>query len=388
MKLRNSYNDDIRVIVKIILCAWLACGAFFGLLLIGVEAAIDNNTTSYQSYCEFAETANSVLDVDGRKFLAENVPEYAEHLNEDGVFEEIDAPVITSMRQFFMQYGLFLLIASLCAGSVISSIAYVIGCDKSYHLADLPLSKFSGWFVLIACWMIWPVFVISRISFCKFREREYMIKLPEIEPLFHGEEFVEFCKKHSDYTGAINQAEEELNELELNLKSTCRDPDVATSDLLLLQNEISQKRAHLNALCDKEKKANEGLSNDEQLLHDFKEIMNMRGVKRIFVDHDGSLIVTVRVLYEYQNALYYIGDFDITIFSDPTFSFQALRTGSGRENYLYGKQFCFGDARKDIEAYLDENRIVEAVELIIESLNHINAEDTNEIAVSYKMIKN
>lgn len=116
--------------------------------------------------------------------------------------------------------------------------------------------------------------------------------------------------------------------------------------------------------------------------------MNMRGVKRIFVDHDGSLIVTVRVSYEYQNALYYIGDFDITIFSDPTFSFQALRTGSGRENYLYGKQFCFGDARADIEAYLDENRIVEAVELIIESLNHINAEDTNEIAVSYKMIKN
>lgn len=388
MKLRNSYNDDIRVIVKIILCAWLACGAFLCFMLIGVQADINNNTTSYQSYCEFAETANSVLDVDGRKFLAENVPEYAEHLNEDGVFEEIEAPVITSMRQFFMQYGLFLLIASLCAGSVISSIAYVIGCDKSYHLADLPLSKFSGWFVLIACWMIWPVFVISRISFCKFREREYMIKLPEIEPLFHGEEFVEFCKKHSDYTGAINQAEEELNELELSLKSACRDPDVATSDLLLLQNEISQKRAHLNALRDKEKKANGGLSNDEQLLHDFEEIMNMRGVKRIFVDHDGSLIVTVRVSYEYQNALYYIGDFDITIFSDPAFSFQALRTGSGRENYLYGKQFCFGDARKDIEAYLDENRIVEAVELIIESLNHINAEDTNEIAVSYKMIKN
>lgn len=388
MKLRNSHDDDIRVIVKIILCAWLACGAIFGLLLIGVEATIDNNTTSYQSYCEFAETANSVLDVDGRKFLAENVPEYAEHLNEDGVFEEIEAPVITSMRQFFMQYGLFLLITSVCVGSAISSIAYVIGYDKNYHFADLPLSKFSGWFVLIACWMIWPVFVISRIRFCKFREREYMIKLPEIEPLFHSEEFVEFCKKHSDYTGAISQAEEELNELELDLETASKDPNITTHTLIVVQNNISQKSAHLNALRDKEKKVNEGLSNDEQLLHDFEEIMNMRGVKRIFVDHDGSLIVTVRVSYEYQNALYYIGDFDITIFSDPTFSFQALRTGFGREDYLYGKQFCFGDARKDIEAYLDENRIVEAVELIIESLNHINAEDTNEIAASYKMIKN
>ncbi len=394
MFIRNGYCEDVRNAIKITLVVWCVLALFLFILAGCIGSSIDASNSSYQRYCEFAEKANSDFDTDGRRFLAENVPDYAEHLNNDGFFEEIEAPEYTSLGQFMQQHGSVSLILVLLLYSVGSFFIYFIVHDDDYYLADLPLRDFSGWFVLAICWVAWPIFIISGTQFWIYKERVLTVRLEEIEPKFSEKDYVEFCKRYSDLSDQIGQAENELFELQNSLEAAAADDNTATSVLTGIQSEISRKRADYNALLDLAKRAKANSSSEEQLAHDFEEIRNMLGVKRIFVDTSRTspfLVVTVRAAYKYKDALYDLGDFDIEIFSDRTQGFSAYRKRyegvSGRSPH-YGIEFCFSGTRCNIHAYLDECRIVEAIELIIESINHINAGDVDEVPNCYKRIKN
>ena len=88
--------------------------------------------------------------------------------------------------------------------SLTATICYYVKRDRKFYFADLSLWCFFDRFIFISCFVAWPFFVISRVRFCHFRKRIKMsnkykanlkdgIPLLKMKPAFDKTGFVEFC---------------------------------------------------------------------------------------------------------------------------------------------------------------------------------------------------
>lgn len=397
---KNTY--DINGIVGNVVAYWIVI-TFVATIALAMTAGYSQNAkTSCQTYNSFAEMANGdAFNNEARGALAE-WEHYEDDLSEDGTFAMREEPV-TFFDIAIVQHGG--LTIAIVAG-IMSAGAFVIYlCMKSgrYYLADLPFRKFMGWFVLISCFLAWPLFAISRAQFCMFRkkERQYEgeeehkeeaepaespgIELPEIDPVFEEDEFVEFCREMLPSKKKVQRAQAELEQLE-DIAKGCAKIITRQSELLKqTQADIGLKKASLNSLMSKAEADADNPCHEEQFRHDFAEIKSMRGVRQIYLDDDGDLNVTVRAAYEYEGDVYDIGDCSIVV-TDNSLHAEIYR-GNGRGHYNNAGEFCFGDRESEIDEYVEHGRIVEALEIAIECIHHINDGDLQSIPTNYKIIK-
>lgn len=172
MKIRpKGYTKDIRQTIGGILGFWmiaLGMAASFLALAVGFSECNNNN---YEKYCKISKLANENLDIDQRKELIGTVDIIKEEdLGEDGFFVEHEKPITIKDASVGM-YAVCIVIL-FCIISTLASIVYYNNCrNNHYFIADLPLSGYSA-FLLIACFMIWPCFLVSRILFLRFRKKK------------------------------------------------------------------------------------------------------------------------------------------------------------------------------------------------------------------------
>ena len=387
MSIRRS-NDagDFRSAIWMAALIELIPIIIIGLIMLAVCWCVDDNFAECQRYNNFAKMANSELTTEQRKAVVELAPEYKDCLNEDGVFIERNEPRITSSSQFIAKTWKTIAIILICMFSVFLVLFYSFEHSMKYYFADLPFKTFSGWFVLIFGFVAWPVFVISRIRFYKFKKGRCYVKLPETVLFFNEDEYVAFYQTMNSFDKRISNAEENL----VNAKENAK---YISTQMLDYKQKLKEEQANVNhwqaTLNELKVQAEQSTTNPvpkEQILHDFEEIKAMRGVKQIFTKVCEGLVIIVRAEYEYEGDTYDIGDYRIEIDKKSDFVVRRIRHSS--ERGFYGGNFCFGDNKEAINAYLAENRIVEAVELIIEGINHINDDDVSLVPRYYKKIKN
>ncbi len=392
MKIRNDYKEDIREAFACILITWLVLEV---LALIFFSAAFGASRTSRdqcESYNDFATTANESFDVDQRKMLTEWL--YSEEdLGEDGLFTIREEPVTfwdIIQENWAICAAIVIGIFSACA-----FLTYFFNFDSEYYLADLPFKTFYGWFILIVCFVGWPFFIISRIRFQQFKKRRKTeedegkaksdtIRLPEIDPIFDEEAFLAFCYEILPFGQRIKRAEKDLAEDEARVNGLGETLRATAEELKEAQLQMGQDLAKLNDLRSENNTTALSQKTRAQILHDFAEIKAMHGVKQIFVDDDGNLVIIARADYDLHGTLYDIGDFMLTLYDDELVV--TLYSDRNPRIHYCLEQFCFGDRAEDIDAYVKAGRIVEAVELAITCINHINADHVDSIPQLYKKI--
>ena len=216
-------------------------------------------------------------------------------------------------------------------------------------------------------------------------------RLPEVELRYDEAGFVEFCYNIMSRKKRIKAAEEAFVEAEAkadvalaNLQNNCN-CDAAEQWKEARKDEML-KRATLNSLRN-------GKGMDEfikaEFLADFAQVKSMRGVKQVYLE-DGKLHVMVRVAYPYERWLYDAGDFMVIFYRDKSFAVTPIRA----EWVPYtvcnvgGEVFCFGDERQEeINSYLHNGRVVEAIELIIDALYYVDNHDYMRIPSKLKPIR-
>lgn len=391
MKIRPAGSTKgIKHIVGGIIVFWVIFALIVAAALAITTGISEHNSKTYQKYCTITEIANENLNVDQRKELIDTVDVIEEEdLGEDGYFVEHEKPTTIADLSILAQ-AIFLAIF-FCMLSWLASVIYFADCRKNnYFLADLPSSGYSV-FLVIVCFMIWPCFVVSRVSFLKFKKkeektRENSLELPGILPLFNEEDFVVFYHEVIDYHGRIKHAERELGKSQEKVEILSEELENTTKALKIAQEKVSLDLANLNNLRNQAQKEQMSSIDEAQIAHDFSEIKAMRGVKQVFVNEDGLLIITVRAVHEIGKQAYFIGDFEIVI-EESGFAIHRIRSKNGNE-VIIRENFCIGDNMYTVRDYLDERRLVEAVEIMIECIHHIEEKDLDEMSKYYKIIKN
>lgn len=283
--------------------------------------------------------------------------------------------------------------------------------DDRFFLVDFPLGKVYGWILLILCLPFgWPFLCVSRIRMWRyFRKKETQDEttdsvteaeldqneaVEEIADMTDEETEVadeeayvalrmEFAKERSEHTlrnldVAINRAKEEIQNHGQRIQS--------------LQQELGRLRTERSRL--------EACTEDGEIMtrqvaiSELKKIRKMRGVKKITPDlEDGSLEILIQVRVVYLGAQYDFGDYLVKFWSD-SHTTRLLRSGV-KENadsrgpfYPDGDGFCFGNRKNEIESYVEEGRIVEALTLIVDCMHSVNEGDEEDIPDCFRRISN
>lgn len=243
--------------------------------------------------------------------------------------------------------------------------------------------------------VVWLIRAMMR----KYKESKRLKKaaesfeqLPEVEPIYDGAGFVAYCYGVMPRKKRIKMAEQALVEAEakadaalVNLQTKC-DCEAAVQWREARKDEML-KRATLANLCEG-KEIDECL--EQEFLADFEQVKSMRGVKQIYLE-DGKLNVMIRVTYPCEGLLYDAGDFVAKFYKDK--SFAALPVRAKWVPYSVcdtsgNRVFCFGEKRQEeIASYLYDGRVVEAMELIIDSLYYIDSHDYERIPLRLKPIR-
>ncbi len=384
----NTYADDIKEIRKPL--AWTSTFVIVAALLVWITPALDSQKAydAFPKYQEIAIMANRDLNTDQRQMLVEWAPNLStDDLDKDGFLKPREMP--KTFIEAFLKYLPDAAMILLFIFSVLVAAFYWLYRQTCFYFADLPLRSFWGWFVLIAGFVGWPYFIVSRILLWRFKKRRgdeaeiITARLPDIKPKWQEKDFIEFyhdmlpfCKRLARARKNLAESENKVKILEEKLKN-----DVAA--LESAQSYMSRNLAKLNALKSMEDTDISIQPYLQRALHDFAEIKAMRGVKQIYLDDNKNLIIVVRCVYEHSGLAYDAGDFEIQI-SDSCVT--ACQTRSVDGFYNYGKNFCFGDSRVVINDYAAEGRLVEAIALAIESLSHINKEDIQSFLKHSKVV--
>lgn len=394
MKIRYGYIEDIKVAARNILIAWGIITVIVGLVYAAISCVSNTEHSEYEVYNQFTTMTNESLDADQREKLAEWFYS-AEDLDEDGFFIEREEP--KTLMDMIQENWVGCVITLVGLYSLISFLVYVFSYSSSYHLADLPFKTFYGWFILIACFAGWLAFLISRINFCRFRKKcraeqeeekakSDTVKLPKIDPKFDEEAFVAFCRDMLPLGKRVRRAEKTLASDEAEVNNLGRTLKETTENLKAAQLKVGQDLAKLNELRAEKDTAVLDQKTKDQILHDFAQIKGMHGVKQIYRDKDGNLAILARADYELYGTLYDIGDFILTVYDSELVA--TLHSNRNTSIRYCGESFCFGNRSSDIDAYVKAGRIIEAIELAITCINHINPTDVDDIPRRYKRIVN
>ena len=170
MKIRPAGSTkDIEHTIGGIIGFWMIFLTIIAIFLALVVGFSEYNGRTYQQYYKITKLANENLSTDQRKELIEVVDALKEEdLDKDGYFIEREKP--TAITDAPIGVWVVCLVIFFCMLSALASTAHYIDCRKNkYFLADLPLSGYSI-FLVIICFSIWPCFIASRISFLKFKK--------------------------------------------------------------------------------------------------------------------------------------------------------------------------------------------------------------------------
>ena len=386
----GAYANDIKQMRNPVIWATIIIIILTVLTMMFIISDTYKMDEKYQEYQKIATVANEEFDASQRQKLVEWLPNVGdEDLGEDGFIKMHDPP--RTLAKVFQDDWLTMLLVVIGVFSVVFSVLYWLHYETCFYFADLPFRSFWGWFVLTTCFVIWPFFAVSRILLWRFkrhRKDEAMrnaVNLPEIMPLFKRDDFIGFYRDRLPFYNRLKCAKTKLAKSEDNVRYLGERLESISKELREAQIAVNRDLAEVNALRTQESTEVAGRQYEQQAAHDFAEIKAMRGVRQIYVDDHNNLIITVRAAYEYTGLAYDAGDFRIQI-SDSCLT--ARQTRSVGNRYSYGESFCFGGNRDTINDYVAEGRIVEAVELAIESLNHINGEDVLIFLQRSKVISN
>lgn len=236
--------------------------------------------------------------------------------------------------------------------------------------------------------------VVEKVK--ELKEVKKLTKLceqpPEVEPRYDEVGYI-------DYRYAIILRKKRIKNAEKALKEAETNADIALTNLQEKRDCESAvrwrearrdemlKRAMLNNLQNG-KKPDECL--DREFLADFAQIKSMREVKQIYLE-DGKLNIMVRATYPYKGLLYDVGDYLVGFYKNKSFVVFPIR--AEWEPYCVyndngSRVFGFDDERQSkIESYLRDERVVEALELIIDSLCYIEEYDCKKIPSRLKPIR-
>ena len=374
---RNAVSDISDALRRALF--WLFIESLiFGFIILVLWGAHNSADNKYQAYNEFIAVANEKLDAEQRAALVPVVDNVAEDdLGEDGLFIKLTEP--TSFGTMMKNSWVSMLLLYLAIWSLIASICYWVEHNRTYYLADLPLRTGWGWYVLISNFITWPVLLVSLILFLRFKHRKKQAqeseepekRLPKVRAIFDEQAFVDFYFKVLPIEKQIESAKRKVSETETEISQYA-------AELKDAQSRLSEHKANLNELCDHERIVVNDKRTKDQILNDFAQIKAMHGVQQIYVEKN-QLCVRVRADYVYGKKLYDLGDYVIKIsgYSSGNYRADMVRSNikGSKDGYSnYGtSDFCFGNRGDEIYSYLAEGRIVEAMELMIESLNHINS---------------
>lgn len=235
---------------------------------------------------------------------------------------------------------LIILIALAISYSAIATICYCYKRNRRFYFADLPLRTPSGLFIFISCFVSWPFFIISRIRLHKFKRRYEMsnryrsnleagVPLYEMKPAFDKIGLIEYYRRKQQ----INDDNKSKNPVEV-----------------------------------------------------FDKIKSLQGVRQIFIDRRGRLVIAVWIFCKIEEKVYDIGDFRIVIDNN---RLRAMCDRRGIDCLLYKDQYekndafrSFGrymggryylvDKEKRVDEYMKEGNVAEAVELAIMSIEYVN----------------
>ena len=249
--------------------------------------------------------------------------------------------------------------------------------------------------VILGSLVVWFVRVATRKRKGSRRLKkaaESFEQPPDVELRYDDVGFVTYCYDVMPRKKRIKMAEQALAEAEAkadvaltNLQTKC-DCEAAAQWREARKDEML-KRATLANLREG-KEIDKCL--EQEFLADFEQVKSMRGVKQIYLE-DGKLHVMVRVTYPCEGLLYDAGDFVAKFYKDKSFVALPVRTGWTPYSVCDAagdEVFCFGDKRQEeIEAYLYNGRVVEAMELIIDSLYYIDNHDYERIPPRLKPIR-
>ena len=274
-------------------------------------------------------------------------------------------------------------------------------------------------FLLVLTSFLASCSVVSVVLFIVKKTIGRRAKIPEIEPIFDEKGFIDFCYGILSREERVQRAATEVESLNkriasiskdlrnvqtkhsnknaeeeaLEFRNKCKD---LSEQLKAAQLELSKGKARLNRLREHKKDARPDSYTYEQAKNDFQQIKSMRGVCQIFINETVShythctqktLEICVRVTYAHGRYLYDLGDYMI-MFQMSNLEWEVSRIRFEGHGGYGNRRFCFGDRVLDISDYVDQGRIVEAVEIIIESLHHINeGRDQKNIPEDYKIVR-
>lgn len=193
------------------------------------------------------------------------------------------------------------------------------------------------------------------------------------------EQFIKYCQndKYSleKYEERLQEAKESVNDIEENLRFHGR-------QVHKLQNRLRDAKLDLDKIKNSKPI---GLKGQEVLTTEWEAIKNMRGVTDIYYDEDEeTLCIDVAVRVPYKGEVYDFGDYSIKIHRD---EIECPRNRSGvREDWKGGYpdycyddgDFCLGDREGSITKFISEQRLREAIILVIDCLHSVNDEEEAE----------
>ncbi|MEE0888508.1 MAG: hypothetical protein U0L97_04880 [Candidatus Saccharimonadaceae bacterium] len=385
--LRPNYSTgDIKASLKAALVSAIVIAVALGSIVLFSYAGWQNSFNEYENYTDFITVANEKLDADQRAEIVQVTSEVSEDdLGEDGLFIEHEKPRMFS--DMVREAWVALIIIYLCTCSMATSICYAVGHNKDYYLADLPLKSVWGWYLLISNFVTWPVVFVSWLSLLRFKKtgvekkRKRLKPLPSVKSIFDESAFVKFYYDMLPIGRRVEDAEDDMHRSESEVER------YATL-LKKAQGKLGEDKAKLNELRSQQEFISSSKQVKDQVVNDFAQIKEMYGVQRIYVRKE-CLFIRVRADYTYKNILYDLGDYEIKIEANGSFSAKMVRSNiEGGDGYsAYGtRDFCFGDKKYEICDYIGQGRLIEAIELMIECLNYINESDRYTLPTKYEAV--
>ncbi|MDO4611924.1 MAG: hypothetical protein Q4B29_00455 [Candidatus Saccharibacteria bacterium] len=270
-----------------------------------------------------------------------------------------------------------------------------------YFFIDLPRSP-QGFLIGLSTLPMFPVYIISGIRLgiwhlMRHREeieaaKESLKKQEKIDRQINSESrklrrraretYIKYVtrtrisgieSRRRYLTGLVKDQEKDLHTLGERLREMQRNLAENRKELAGLQIETeaeSRKRAR----------------------KEWDQIRDMRGVIGVSVDGDDRLVLKVRVHVEYKKELYDFGDYVVKIGQGESFYATEIRSGrlknptSARPYYMERSGFCFGSRKSEIQMYLRNGQLIEAITLIIDSLHSANPSDEDGIPECFRKV--
>lgn len=393
MDFRNGRSSDVnfKCVYKRTLVAIIVCAVFFGFGVL--IAASENTRDSDIKFNEYVTEYNALPEdtrVAAAPFIKYAVPEGQTTLNYTEVDEPFGVQLAGAMPFVTM---LFLLITSLT-----TFFSYWYEKRDDYFLADLPLRKPYGWFLLVSIAAGLPFLAVSAVRMIRYKYRKET--KPEKEAiakqLTSGDVTYEkpdskvvqvrMRKARNKYVNyringrqkAIQHQCEELERRETEQRTELAElgKKIQRQQLLIGETAAEKKRLSGAKVTEKETR--------EKALAEWETIMQMRGVSFVSVRQPKGtgiqpLTIDVKVRVPYKKNLYDFGDYRVQIDASG-FTCKRFRSGiktnasNNSPNYNESSGFCFGSRRYAIEDYIINGRLLEAITLIIDSLHEVNDE--------------